>query len=114
MKELLFLGSEISKSADFWPRLFLNPEITTISGAAMDGFHFWRRRSLLKREIILKLSLKILSKIARLKIDNKVEQKIKEKLDRSASNGRRQCPSGTPGDARDESTEHFQQNDKNK
>ena len=43
---------------------------------------------------------------------NKVEQQIKEKLDRPASNGRGQCPSETPGDARDASTEHFQQEDK--
>ena len=31
---------------------------------------------------------------------NKVEQETKEKLDRSASNGRRRCPGGTRGDAR--------------
>ena len=43
---------------------------------------------------------------------NKVEQQIKEKLDRPARKGRRQCPSGTPGDARDAPSEHFQQKDK--
>ena len=43
-----------------------------------------------------------------------VEQEIKEKLGRSASNGRRRCPTGTPGDARDAPTEHFRQEDKNK
>ena len=32
---------------------FLNPEIITMtSGPIVDGFHFWRRRSLLKREMI--------------------------------------------------------------
>ena len=40
MKELLFLGSEITKSADFWTRLFLNSEVTMISGPTMDGFNF--------------------------------------------------------------------------
>ena len=43
---------------------------------------------------------------------NKVEQQIKEKLDRPAGKGRRQCPSGTPGDAIDAPIEHFQQKDK--
>ena len=52
MEELLFLGSEITKSADFWPRLLPNPEITMISGPTMDGFYFWRRGSLLKGEIV--------------------------------------------------------------
>ena len=32
LEELLFLGSEITKYADFWPRFFLNTEITMISG----------------------------------------------------------------------------------
>ena len=44
----------------------------------------------------------------------RVKEEIKEKLDRSASNDRRRCPSGTPGDARDAPIEHFQQKDKNK
>ena len=52
LQELLNLGSEITKSANFWPRLFLNPEITMISGPTVDGFYFWRRRSLLEREVI--------------------------------------------------------------
>ena len=51
LEELLFLGSEITRPADFWPRLFLNPEITMISSPIVDGFYFWRRRSPLKREI---------------------------------------------------------------
>ena len=37
-EELAFLGSEITKSADFWRRLFLNPEITMISAPIVDGF----------------------------------------------------------------------------
>ena len=41
----------------------------------------------------------------------KVEQETKEKLDRSASNARRRCRSGTPGDAREVPTEHFQKKD---
>ena len=49
MEELLFPGSEITESAEFWPRLFLNPELTVISGPTIYGFHFWRRRSLLKK-----------------------------------------------------------------
>ena len=32
VEELLFLGSRITGFADFWPRLFLNPEVTMISG----------------------------------------------------------------------------------
>ena len=40
LEELLFLGSEITRSADFWPRLFLNPEITMISDPIVDGFIF--------------------------------------------------------------------------
>ena len=52
LEELLFLGSEITRSADFWPRLFLNPEITMISDPIVDGLYFWRRRSRTKREII--------------------------------------------------------------
>ena len=52
LEVLLFLGSEITKSADFWPRLFLNQETTMISGPIVDGFNFWRRRCLLKRELI--------------------------------------------------------------
>ena len=52
LEELLFLGSEITTSADFWPRLLLNPEIMMISGPIVDGFFFWRRRSLFKRETI--------------------------------------------------------------
>ena len=44
----------------------------------------------------------------------RVKEEIKEKLDRSASNDRRRCPSGTPGDARDAPIEHFQQKDENK
>ena len=40
------------KSADFGPRLFLNPAITMISGPIVDGFYFWRRKSLLQRDII--------------------------------------------------------------
>ena len=43
-----------------------------------------------------------------------VEIKEKLKLDRSASNGRRRCRSGTPGDARDAPTEHFRQKDPSK
>ena len=58
MEELLFLGSEITKSAGYWPRYSLDPEIPMLSGPIVDGFYFWRRRSLLKREII-QLSLKI-------------------------------------------------------
>ena len=46
--------------------------------------------------------------------NNKVEQETKEMLDRSARNGRRRCPSGTPGDARDAPIKHFQQKGKNK
>ena len=38
LEELLFLGSEITRSADFWPRLFLNPEITMISGPIVEVF----------------------------------------------------------------------------
>ena len=41
--------------------------------------------------------------------NNEAEQEIKEKLDRSASNARRRCPSGTPGNARGAPTENFQQ-----
>ena len=52
LEELLFLGSEITRSADFWPRLFLNPEITMISGHIVEGLYFCHRRSRLKREII--------------------------------------------------------------
>ena len=53
LEELLFLSSEITRSADVWPRLFLNPEIITmISGPILDGFYFRRWRSRLKREII--------------------------------------------------------------
>ena len=47
------------------------------------------------------------------KKNSRVEQEVKEKLDRSASNARRRCPSGTPGDATDAPTEQFQQKDKN-
>ena len=43
--------------------------------------------------------------------NNKAEQEIKEKLDRSVSNARRWCRSGTPGNARGAPTEHFQQKD---
>ena len=38
-----------------------------------------------------------------------VKEEIKEKLDRSASNERRRCPSGRSGGARDAPTAHFQQ-----
>ena len=38
----------------------------------------------------------------------KTEQETKEKQDRSARNARRRCRSGTPGDAREVPTEHFQ------
>ena len=44
----------------------------------------------------------------------KKAEQIKEKLDLPASNGRRRCRSGTPGDARDAPTEHFQQKDLSK
>ena len=40
--------------------------------------------------------------------NNKAEQEIKGKLNRSASNGRRRGRSGTPGYARDAPTEQFQ------
>ena len=33
LEELLFLGSEITKSDNFWPRLNLKQEITLISGS---------------------------------------------------------------------------------
>ena len=39
--------------------------------------------------------------------NDKTEQEIEEKLDRSASNERRRCRSGTPGNARGAPTEHF-------
>ena len=36
---MIFLGSEITKSADFWPLfLFLNPEIGMISGPDHNGW----------------------------------------------------------------------------
>ena len=44
----------------------------------------------------------------------KAEQETKEKLDRSASNARRRCRSGTPGDAREVPSEHFQKKDPSK
>ena len=40
LEELLLLGSEITKSADFWPRLCLSPEITMISGPIVVFFFF--------------------------------------------------------------------------
>ena len=43
--------------------------------------------------------------------NSKTEQETNEKLDCSASNARRRCPSGTPGNARGSPTEHFQQKD---
>ena len=43
-----------------------------------------------------------------------VKEEIKGKLDRSASDERMRCPSGTPGDASDTPTKRFQQKDKNK
>ena len=44
----------------------------------------------------------------------RAKEETKEKIDRSVSNERRRCPSGTPGDARDAPTEHFQQKYQNK
>ena len=40
--------------------------------------------------------------------------KEKPKLDRSASNARKRCLSGTPGEAREVPTEHFQKKDPSK
>ena len=51
-KSCYFWAQEITSSADFWPRVFLNPEITMISGPIVDGFYYWRRRSLRKRQVI--------------------------------------------------------------
>ena len=53
LEELLFLGSEITKPDDFWPRLLLNPEIPMIYVVPRwMVFSVWRRRSLSKRGII--------------------------------------------------------------
>ena len=46
------MGSEITRSADFWPRLFLNPEITMVSGPIVDGFIFGVGDHCQKREIV--------------------------------------------------------------
>ena len=43
-------------------------------------------------------------------LKNVKQEKIKQKLDRSASNGRRRCRSGATGDAREAPTEHFRKN----
>ena len=42
LEELVILGSDITRSADFWPRLFLNPEMTMVSGPirVVDAFFF--------------------------------------------------------------------------
>ena len=60
MEELLLLGSEITESANVWPRLSLNPRVTMIFGPTMDDFFLFLASEIpLKRD---KLSLEIFPK----------------------------------------------------